>query len=112
MNLDGIGAIYTPMVHAEPTMILYFATFMLIVSICLMNMVTAVIVESSFEQAKTDRDFAKSERSRALQKLMPQVREIFQKLDLDGSGNVIRAAYLTGGGGGEGWGGVVSGLRR
>lgn len=95
VNLDGIGAIYTPMVHAEPTMILYFATFMLIVSICLMNMVTAVIVENSFEQAKTDRDFAKSERSRALQKLMPQVREIFQKLDLDGSGNVTLEEFVN-----------------
>jgi Ca2+-binding EF-hand superfamily protein len=88
VNLDGIGAIYTPMVRSEPTTGLFFVSFMLIVSICLMNLVTAVIVEGSFEQAKSDQIFAKKERQRAMSKLLPVVREIFAQLDKDGSGKV------------------------
>jgi hypothetical protein len=88
VNLDGIGAIYTPMIHSEPTMIFFFGAFMLLVSVCLMNLVTAVIVENSFEQAKSDRNVQKKERQRAVSKLMPHVREIFQQIDKDGSGNV------------------------
>jgi voltage-gated sodium channel len=88
VNLDGIGAIYTPMVLSEPTTGIFFISFMLIVSICLMNLVTAVIVEGSFEQAKSDQIFAKKERQRAMSKLLPVVREIFAQLDKDGSGQV------------------------
>merc|ERR1719247_1223877 len=88
VNLDGIGAIYTPMVRSEPTTGLFFISFMLIVSICLMNLVTAVIVEGSFEQAKSDQIFAKKERQRAMSKLLPVVRDIFAELDKDGSGKV------------------------
>jgi hypothetical protein len=88
VNLDGIGAIYTPMVLSEPTTGIFFISFMLIVSICLMNLVTAVIVEGSFEQAKSDQIFAKKERQRAMSKLLPVVRDIFAQLDKDGSGQV------------------------
>ena len=88
VNLDGIGAIYTPMVRSEPWAGLFFISFMLIVSICLMNLVTAVIVEGSFEQAKSDQIFAKKERQRAMAKLLPVVRDIFAQLDKDSSGKV------------------------
>jgi hypothetical protein len=53
-----------------------------------MNLVTAVIVEGSFEQAKSDQIFAKKERQRAMSKLLPVVRDIFAQLDKDGSGKV------------------------
>jgi voltage-gated sodium channel len=88
VNLDGIGAIYTPMVRSEPWAGLFFVSFMLIVSICLMNLVTAVIVEGSFEQAKSDQIYAKKERQRAMAKLLPVVRDIFAQLDKDSSGKV------------------------
>jgi hypothetical protein len=88
VNLDSIGAIYTPMVKAEPTMLVFFVAFILLVSVCLMNLITAVIVENSFEQAKSDQAYAKKERERAMSKLMPIVRDIFDSLDKDGSGTV------------------------
>jgi hypothetical protein len=53
-----------------------------------MNLVTAVIVEGSFEQAKSDQIFAKKERQRAMAKLLPVVRDIFAQLDKDSSGKV------------------------
>jgi hypothetical protein len=53
-----------------------------------MNLVTAVIVEGSFEQAKSDQIYAKKERQRAMAKLLPVVRDIFAQLDKDSSGKV------------------------
>ena len=94
VNLDSIGDIYTPLVLAEPTLVFFFVAFMLIVSICLMNLVTAVIVEGSFEQAKSDQAYAKKERQRAMAKLLPFVREIFDTLDKDNSGNVTLEEFV------------------
>jgi hypothetical protein len=69
-------------------LVVYFVTFMLLVSICLMNLVTAVIVESSFEQASQDKEVAKAHKARVIEKMMPKLREMFDNLDADGDGEI------------------------
>merc|ERR1712139_102518 len=53
-----------------------------------MNLVTAVIVEGSFQQASTDREVFKEHRMQKIKNMMPTIRSLFEILDDDGSGVV------------------------
>merc|ERR1719399_135750 len=55
VNLDSISSMYVPMIKKDITLVFYFMPFILVVSIALMNLVTAVIVEGAIEQAHADR---------------------------------------------------------
>merc|ERR1719443_78537 len=47
ITMDSIGSIYTPIVHKSPYLVTYFMIFLIVVSVSLMNLVTAVIVEGA-----------------------------------------------------------------
>merc|ERR1711907_864933 len=87
-TFDSVGNIYMPMCRHNNALVVYFVTFMLLVSICLMNLVTAVIVESSFEQASHDKEVEKAHKARVIEKMMPKLREMFDTLDADGDGEI------------------------
>jgi len=87
-TFDSVGNIYMPMCRHNNALVVFFITFMLLVSICLMNLVTAVIVESSFEQASQDKEVAKAHKAQVVDKMMPKLREMFDTLDADGDGEI------------------------
>jgi voltage-gated sodium channel len=87
-TVDSVGGIYIPMCKHNPGLVVYFVAFMLLVSICLMNLVTAVIVEGSFEQASQDKEVAKAHKAQIIAKMMPKLREMFATLDADGDGDI------------------------
>merc|ERR1719197_2267046 len=88
LTLDSIGTIYAPMIMVEPSLVLYFVTFLLVCSIAMMNLVTAVIVQGSLEQAEADKEVEAAYKKQAMVKLMPTIRAAFLELDDDGSGEV------------------------
>jgi Ca2+-binding EF-hand superfamily protein len=92
-TFDSVGAIYTPMCKQKPVLVIYFIAFMLLVSICLMNLVTAVIVESSFEQAAEDKEIAKLHKAQIVEKMMPDLRDMFKELDIDKDGEITLAEF-------------------
>merc|ERR1719478_499039 len=54
---DGIADIYLPLIPYKPiTYTVFFCTVILVVSVTLMNLVTAVLVEGSLEQASEDKE--------------------------------------------------------
>lgn len=86
VSFDSIGGIYAPMIQDDPKLIFFFVPFLLIVSIVLMNLVTAVIVEAFLEHAKQDNELRKKERDQTVRNMMPHLEEVFESLDKDGSG--------------------------
>merc|ERR1719161_1175679 len=84
VSFDSVGAIYKPLILEDGFLALYFFSFMLIVSILLMNMVTAVIVEDAIEQGKADKVAIQIYRRATLRSEYPQLVDIFEALDKNG----------------------------
>eukprot|EP00929_Paragymnodinium_shiwhaense_P048072 TRINITY_DN24361_c0_g1_i2.p1 TRINITY_DN24361_c0_g1~~TRINITY_DN24361_c0_g1_i2.p1 ORF type:complete len:412 (-),score=73.39 TRINITY_DN24361_c0_g1_i2:175-1410(-) len=86
VTVDSVGAIYVPMIARDPALMLLFLPFMLIVSVALMNLVTAVIVESAIEQAGQDKEAQIEWKKQKVAELLPELRALFHELDEDKSG--------------------------
>merc|ERR1719171_2136008 len=82
-TLDSIGAIYGKMIPYNPLMLSFFFSFLLVVSISLMNLVTAVIVEGSLEQASADKEVNSAYKAAAMKKMIPYIKDMFMALDQD-----------------------------
>merc|ERR1719473_1875988 len=88
LTVDSVGAIYHPMCQELPLLTVYFMSYLVIVSIALMNLITAVIVESSLEQAQKDKDVRKAHETSRVKQVIPRIKQAFYELDEDGSGEV------------------------
>jgi len=88
ISMDGIASIYNPLIRANGVLGFYFLGLVAVVSICVMNLVTAVVVEGALEHAKQDREEEdKLEKIRAKQ-MIPEIMELFNSFDTDADGFV------------------------
>eukprot|EP00929_Paragymnodinium_shiwhaense_P097682 TRINITY_DN59306_c0_g1_i1.p1 TRINITY_DN59306_c0_g1~~TRINITY_DN59306_c0_g1_i1.p1 ORF type:complete len:703 (-),score=86.47 TRINITY_DN59306_c0_g1_i1:323-2431(-) len=90
LTLDSIGQVYTPLITQANTKAaiisgVYFVLYILIVSISLMNLVTAVMVEASMAQAASDAEFLKKMEAERKHRLLPEIMTMFNDLDYDGN---------------------------
>eukprot|EP00929_Paragymnodinium_shiwhaense_P096636 TRINITY_DN58281_c0_g3_i3.p1 TRINITY_DN58281_c0_g3~~TRINITY_DN58281_c0_g3_i3.p1 ORF type:complete len:619 (-),score=155.35 TRINITY_DN58281_c0_g3_i3:197-2053(-) len=95
ITLDNVVYIYVPLIRQDWTLAIYFLAVGMVVSIVLMNLVTAVIVNSAMEQAMHDKDVVKTLAEQQKKKLVKDLREVFRRLDEDGSGEVSREEIQT-----------------
>ena len=83
---DAIALIYRPLVLKNKWLSFFFAFVVMVLSIMLMNLVTAVIVEASREQSETEKAIENGIRSSEFKKSIPQIKQMFYDFDTDGSG--------------------------
>eukprot|EP00927_Polykrikos_kofoidii_P065053 TRINITY_DN60849_c0_g1_i1.p1 TRINITY_DN60849_c0_g1~~TRINITY_DN60849_c0_g1_i1.p1 ORF type:complete len:569 (-),score=87.86 TRINITY_DN60849_c0_g1_i1:43-1749(-) len=91
LTLDDAADVYRPLImlsNSSTACLIYFGAFIMIVSITLMNLVTAILVEGALEQAKQDKEAQKEMELRRQQRLLPRLRELFMLIDEDGTGEV------------------------
>eukprot|EP00929_Paragymnodinium_shiwhaense_P017855 TRINITY_DN12766_c0_g3_i1.p1 TRINITY_DN12766_c0_g3~~TRINITY_DN12766_c0_g3_i1.p1 ORF type:complete len:624 (-),score=142.28 TRINITY_DN12766_c0_g3_i1:100-1971(-) len=94
LTLDSIAGIYRPLITEADgawmrlVVALYFILYILFVSIALMNLVTAVMVEGAMQQASEDREFIEKMEEEKKKKMLPELKDMFQLIDADGSGQV------------------------
>merc|ERR1719188_2735752 len=88
MCLDSAAVIYRPLVTTKPWLLIYFLIFILLGPIALMNIVTAIMVESSLRTASEDQEAKKAWKNMRRKALMPQLRSIFCALDISGNGKL------------------------
>eukprot|EP00930_Biecheleria_cincta_P048140 TRINITY_DN33491_c0_g1_i1.p1 TRINITY_DN33491_c0_g1~~TRINITY_DN33491_c0_g1_i1.p1 ORF type:complete len:556 (-),score=114.61 TRINITY_DN33491_c0_g1_i1:98-1765(-) len=88
--LDNVSLIYGPLVKHDPLLLIYFVSVILVVGIVVMNLVTAVIVNSALEQTAQDKDMVKSLEDERRRVVLKDLRRVFLRLDKDGSGEVSR----------------------
>eukprot|EP00403_Amphidinium_massartii_P021660 CAMPEP_0178395678 /NCGR_PEP_ID=MMETSP0689_2-20121128/13342_1 /TAXON_ID=160604 /ORGANISM="Amphidinium massartii, Strain CS-259" /LENGTH=699 /DNA_ID=CAMNT_0020016339 /DNA_START=106 /DNA_END=2201 /DNA_ORIENTATION=- len=85
---DNMNLIYVPLVRRNWMLSVYFIAIILTVSIALMNLITAVIVNSALEEAMADKEIKQINEDNQRRKLMKQLRNMFIRLDEDSSGEV------------------------
>jgi Ca2+-binding EF-hand superfamily protein len=91
ITLDDASEVYRPLIMLGTSRIfcaLYFGCFIVIVAIAFMNLVTAAIVEESFSQAAQNKEMQQEVEHQRQRALIPRLREMFELIDLDGSGEV------------------------
>merc|ERR1712032_451997 len=88
MLLDSAEAVWWPLVAHKPMLIFYFVCYFLIGPIALMNIVTAIMVESSLRTANEDLEARKAWEAMRRKALKPKLEYLFHLIDTDGSGEV------------------------
>eukprot|EP00929_Paragymnodinium_shiwhaense_P089372 TRINITY_DN49517_c0_g1_i1.p1 TRINITY_DN49517_c0_g1~~TRINITY_DN49517_c0_g1_i1.p1 ORF type:complete len:708 (+),score=80.19 TRINITY_DN49517_c0_g1_i1:90-2213(+) len=92
--LDSVGTIYKPLVEHQPGLIVYFAAFILVVPIVMLNVVTGVIVSGAISGAQKDKQVLAEQEERDRKKLMRHLSRIFHNLDGDGSGIIGMPEFM------------------
>jgi len=93
--MDSIGAIYRPLIQKDWVLLFYFAGVILVVPIVLMNLVTAIIVNTALEHALQDKEVQQAYEDMRKARLVKQLQQMFRRLDEDNSGQVSRDELLN-----------------
>jgi len=86
INVDSCASIYRPLITQRPVLGIYFFAIILILSITLMNLVTALLVEAGIESGQNEKAANQEQTKQVIRSLAPEIREAFRRVDTDGSG--------------------------
>jgi Ca2+-binding EF-hand superfamily protein len=84
-NADSIAGVYMPICRAEPAFAVYFLVLWLVVTVAVMNLVTAIIVENALAHGREDTEENQRQLRKVVKRIVPEIEEVFDKLDTDGS---------------------------
>eukprot|EP00930_Biecheleria_cincta_P039477 TRINITY_DN27139_c0_g1_i1.p1 TRINITY_DN27139_c0_g1~~TRINITY_DN27139_c0_g1_i1.p1 ORF type:complete len:610 (-),score=59.32 TRINITY_DN27139_c0_g1_i1:26-1825(-) len=87
---DSVTTVYTPIILERPVLSLYFVLLILVVSVSLMNLVTAALVEGALRHANQDEELFKADLQRKLKSVLPGLLHTFRDHDVDGNGTLSR----------------------
>lgn len=88
VTLDTVGEIYKPMIADNILLVFYFLPFMLMVSVILMNLVMAVVIQTFMDHVKRDEETRQLWNKQRMLELMPRLTTVFEGLDMDGNGQI------------------------
>ncbi|CAE7774492.1 Catsper1 [Symbiodinium sp. CCMP2592] len=90
VTMDSLATIYFPLIEARPYLVLFFLPLLIFISIGLMNLVTAALVENAMKHHAEQEEEHKLQLKAKVREAMPTLVRIFQTLDKDNSGNVTQ----------------------
>eukprot|EP00927_Polykrikos_kofoidii_P039375 TRINITY_DN33780_c0_g1_i1.p1 TRINITY_DN33780_c0_g1~~TRINITY_DN33780_c0_g1_i1.p1 ORF type:complete len:569 (+),score=90.30 TRINITY_DN33780_c0_g1_i1:62-1768(+) len=94
VTMDDAADVYQPLMQPGSSRFFcssYFAIFIMTVTIAFMNLVTAAVVEASRHQSEVNRELQRQAEMERQKALIPSLREMFELIDQDGSGEVSMA---------------------
>ncbi|CAK9025201.1 unnamed protein product [Durusdinium trenchii] len=91
VTMDSIASIYIPLIEKKWELSIYFTLLVVIVSISLMNLVTAVLVEGALEHARQEKEEEILMSNEKVKLMIPQLKQLFEDLDKDNSGDLHQA---------------------
>lgn len=90
VTMDSIASIYIPLIKKKPELSSYFIALVIIVSIALMNLVTAVLVEGALGHVRQEKEEDVKLSNSKFREMIPQLQSLFESLDTDKSGELQR----------------------
>jgi len=83
-----ITDIYFPLMKHDPWLSFYFGPAYLIITLLLMNLVTASLVNHAIDQGKEDQDLKMKKLRKKIEQFEPELIGIFQCIDHDTTGDI------------------------
>jgi len=80
ITMDDLASIYVPLVQQRWYLFLYFASVVILVSVAVMNLVTALLVDKSISKSRADKELLR-QKARCLR---PEIQKAFQSVDING----------------------------
>lgn len=94
LTMDSIGSIYRPLIMETSSPVksvvitVYIILFVLIVSIAVMNLVMAIMVDTAMKQSTADKEAKAAWELDTRKKAIPELKRMFAAMDADGSGEL------------------------
>jgi hypothetical protein len=88
VTADSISGIYFPLILNRPELCVYFVALIVTVTLALMNLVVATLVEDAISFARMDHDMEQAYTRRTINALKPGLKDIFRQIDADGDETV------------------------
>jgi hypothetical protein len=89
-----LADVYEPLITQDPFFAPVFIILWIVISVALMNLVTAVIVDSAIERQKSSDETKRNDMRKKVKLLTPHIETLFDELDGSGDG-AIEVAELT-----------------
>jgi hypothetical protein len=93
---DGTVDVYWPIVLRAWYMLFYFLAVWLVLTVVLMNLITAVIVDNAIVQGGHDREMRHRTLRRQVHKFRPFILRMFREFDSDGDGALSSEEFKEG----------------
>ena len=90
INFDDSSSLYTPLMQSKPYLSIFFISFMMVVGLSVMNLLTAVIVEGALEQARKDIEVQEMYEREVKKRMLPRLLKMFVEIDTNGDGEITR----------------------
>jgi voltage-gated sodium channel len=87
-SADSIAIVYTPLVERVWYLGFYFSAVWLVVTVCLMNLITAVIVDKAIAQGGMDREMEAHLLRKKMRAYAPCINAVFADMDKSGDGQL------------------------
>jgi len=91
---DSWAVFVRPILLRHWWLIFYFGLFLGVAVLAVMNLVTAIIVETSVDAAKADREAVKKWQASAVRVILKEVEDLITAADTDGSGDLTKEELL------------------
>jgi len=93
--LDNTSEVYKVLVEQDPWLSIYFVFLILVVSLVLFHLLGAVIFSSVLEQHLAEQESAKRATEAEWASLIQNLKKMFLRIDVDGSGTLSREELLN-----------------
>jgi len=78
---DGISGLYYPLILQKPFLCIYFMALLMAVTLALMNLVTAMVVEDAISSARMDEEMEAMYKRKQIKQLVPALTDLYHTLD-------------------------------